>query len=561
MLKQLGHSSLPTLLANVAPLVFLYKDNLTGTDDNPMTSPHAADVLGTMTLVQADGTMAIASQEWTWTAQSTPVFGDQRAVEDVVRAHAGGRTIYFTINFSNKGGNGVGFGWSDKPNPTSPSSDLLAGLQVGSSNYVYDNKVLTDLTAGIIATATDYRVYVIRRASGGMFLVIGGNLEWVGAASIADAYMAWSNNNAAFKIKDHVAIWDMTTMFTTRWGDATAYSAAPVTGDTITHTANGMLELSYTATAGDTVDIQVRRTDDSNCWIVRIDKNGNRIYLYEKTAGVEVERGATGGIAQTWTTNTVYRIVVKFFGNIIHTFVAGTAKHAYNSASFQNTAVQGKVSGFTAAKVADLATWPRSVSPQYPFDVTYYLGFGDSKTAMGIYQPYLSTNLNVATSTKWAEIAPGAVAVSGYTIGDLRNEIDARLAAIPASAGTPAYILCNVGANDVNTTLPTQGDWTTRYLYNADAMHAKYPNALMYIAKPWRAGKETNCNTIAGWIDAMIPQRNFLRNGIDERAVTDGGAAVLEGGDNGATRTSDGIHPNAAGAVATAAAWQGKMGY
>lgn len=119
-------------------------------------------------------------------------------------------------------------------------------------------------------------------------------------------------------------------------------------------------------------------------------------------------------------------------------------------------------------------------------------------------------------------------------------------------AEQPPYVFINLGANDVGFVapwvLPNQTTWQNNYLSIIDAIHTQWPSALVYVTKPWKTqsgGDDTMWDTIAGWVDNVVAARTFTRAGDDERAWFK---------PNAATYSDDGIHFNAAGQVAAAAA-------
>lgn len=111
--------------------------------------------------------------------------------------------------------------------------------------------------------------------------------------------------------------------------------------------------------------------------------------------------------------------------------------------------------------------------------------------------------------------------------------------------------LLNIGANDASA---AEAAWKANVNSVLDAIHAKFPTALVYITKPWRRDAVAAMNTLAGWIDTVVAGRAFARAGDDERTW-------MEGGDNGATNTTDGIHYSVAGQTAAAAQKQAILGY
>lgn len=175
------------------------------------------------------------------------------------------------------------------------------------------------------------------------------------------------------------------------------------------------------------------------------------------------------------------------------------------------------------------------------------MAYGDSKTANNVYQPTLRTNLIYADALY---TTVSNLAASGRTAALGAAAIDAELA---ASSASPTYILFNLGANDVGG-LPAEATWKADAGYILDAMHAKWPGAIIYMTRAWRRDYGAECNTLAGWIADLVAARDYCRTGPDERVF-------LENGDDGATYTVDGIHPNAAGYALTAAQWQTAIGY
>lgn len=131
---------------------------------------------------------------------------------------------------------------------------------------------------------------------------------------------------------------------------ATNLIAAPTAGQTTTMVAEGMAEFTWTPSAGQVLELDVRRSDDDNRWIIRCDQAGNTIKIIERNAGVETERASA---AQTWGTST-RRIVVYCQGNRITAFVVTNNKVSYASATFNATATGVK----TSLAGANLITWP-----------------------------------------------------------------------------------------------------------------------------------------------------------------------------------------------------------
>ena len=193
----------------------------------------------------------------------------------------------------------------------------------------------------------------------------------------------------------------------------------------------------------------------------------------------------------------------------------------------------------TASEVATLAV---------PFDGSYYrtmMAIGDSKTANNPNWPdYVTSTVNPLIVHRPARFATG-----GWTTQVVKDGIDAALA---ARSDTPDMVCINLGANDVNTGDPG-ATWRTNTEYIVDAIHTKWPNARVYLTKVWRRNTGLQAVGIAainGYTDTIVAARSsWLSVAVNE-------ANIIEGGDDGVTYTSDGVHPNEAGCTLLAAAWR-----
>lgn len=224
-----------------------------------------------------------------------------------------------------------------------------------------------------------------------------------------------------------------------------------------------------------------------------------------------------------------------------------------------DTSCEVVFSGYSATK---FEVAPSTIS--LPFDLSStgsrdFFAVGDSKTqgvgddtppALGEngFPPILLASLQ-ASGQRWHEIA--RIGLSGYSVAALKDEIDARLSAIISA---PDYILLNLGRNNVdyktNATL-----WVSNYQYIIDAMHAKWPLAKVYLM---RVGAQSEPTVWVSMGDVHIPLviagRVWAHLGPDERVF-------LEGGDDYATYTTDGSHPNRAGYTLTAVEWKTVIGF
>ncbi len=177
------------------------------------------------------------------------------------------------------------------------------------------------------------------------------------------------------------------------------------------------------------------------------------------------------------------------------------------------------------------------------------LCLGDSKTTDTTWQVLLRNSVEAQYRTTLLGMT--SVGTAGVTAADRAGTIAADLAAIST---TMDAVLVNLGANDV-AALPAEATWKADMGTIVDALHAKWPNAAVYLTRVWRSGEAADCNSLATWMaDLVTLKGTWLKLGDDERVW-------LEGGDNGATMSSDGVHYTAAGKIAAAAARKTALGY
>ena len=178
------------------------------------------------------------------------------------------------------------------------------------------------------------------------------------------------------------------------------------------------------------------------------------------------------------------------------------------------------------------------------------MSLGDSKTLVAWQQPLL-VNLTAASGLSWTR---GDGGVAGSTVASYAAAIDGILAAFNPPNPPRVEVLMNWGANDVGA-MPAEAAWKANYLTIIDAVSAKWPQAKMRLSKPWRRGYAAQCNTLAAWIDDIVAARPGVAFVADDERVW------LENGDDGATRTTEGVHYSAAGMSEKSAQAQTVLGY
>jgi hypothetical protein len=91
-----------------------------------------------------------------------------------------------------------------------------------------------------------------------------------------------------------------------RWGKADVHSATTTDGQTASSSSgNFLVEHTITAQTGVTQELMVRRIDDENTWIVRLDNSSMK--LISKSSGSETEQAS---VAAVLTAGVDYRVLV-----------------------------------------------------------------------------------------------------------------------------------------------------------------------------------------------------------------------------------------------------------
>ena len=154
---------------------------------------------------------------------------------------------------------------------------------------------------------------------------------------------------------------------------------------------------------------------------------------------------------------------------------------------------------------------------------TSIMSYGDSKTSLMGWQPILVNSLVASTV-----ITPvDSIARSGATVATMKAAVDTDLAAL-TNPITPAYLIFNLGVNDVSQGLPAAAAWKANVGYILDAFHTRWPGIKVYLMKVWdRQGPQADLDTLNTWIDDVVAARvGWAFVGPNEQTW-------LEGGDDG----------------------------
>jgi hypothetical protein len=330
---------------------YLLRDEFVTDESAPLASPRTAEPgPGTWTIVDTGNKLAISDGKLSNAGNSGN--GDPRFYGESVSRIAGrtlvGKTIFSSIS-------GFSFGWhANSSDMGKPIPGWIGGG--GGDSYLRTAEEALIFELGI--SNNNNWAIVLRSTGALMFRDLV--LVWVdGAGSTSPLFPGMGARTSTpshwIGTLDNFCVVDLPAPFDTDFGLATQRIASATAGATATAEANALVEFTWTAATGETLELDVRRTDDDNRWILRCAQAGSTIKLIERNAGVETERASA---AQTWTNGTAYRIVAIVDGNVIRTFVATIAKSTYSSATFNNTATGVKVSHAGT----DLVCWPRTLS-------------------------------------------------------------------------------------------------------------------------------------------------------------------------------------------------------
>jgi hypothetical protein len=179
-----GHTFNPTssaetvagsdVVSDSTGLGWLLLDYFTTADAAPIASPRTPEPIGAgTTFVQTDGTQAIAGEELVFTAQATPVWGDQGFVGSGIATDAG---IALSTKLNASTWEEFGIGWWTIATVTDPGN-LMHAFQLNTTDGRLDNVNDTPVMTGL-STGTEYALSLIWRGKG-CHHIVDGKLVWV----------------------------------------------------------------------------------------------------------------------------------------------------------------------------------------------------------------------------------------------------------------------------------------------------------------------------------------------------------------------------------------------
>lgn len=537
---------------------FLLFDTFTTDDAAPVASPRTCEPgPGTLTITDTGNKVSISGGSVVISGATSGLSDPRIKGTDDFRVP--GKVLYARI----KGG-------TFELGHANLSSNTLRGgvftFAGTGSIYVYDVPTYVGPLALWVAT-TWYELAIIQKDISALVAVKGGawanwtllhvgNYRFSSLESNGSSYQQHINLtvNSAVEVSEMFerelgGIWGKSTTFAELVENDTA--ANPYTGDM--SEANMLVELEWTITTNEILDIMIRYTDDNNCWIARCTQSTSVMALFEKNAGVETQRATASGMG--FTAGETRPLFVRAGGNTI-AYGNNAYKNSYASASFNNTETGVKISSSVSGGVKRVRVYPLSLPAAFApatmakgRDPINIFLVGDSKTNLSSFDNYLAFAIEEAHNIGAYCSRPDKIGIGGAGVAT----IDTNMATYLSTRNhIPDYILINLGVNDFDTQV--EATWKASYTSILDKLNAKWPSAQIYCMKTWRRGYTTQANTQAGWLDAVIATRSFAHAGPDERVW-------LEGGDDGATMTTDGIHYSTAGQTEAGVQWQAAIGY
>lgn len=321
----------------------------------PLTSPMTCDV-GTLVVTDTENKLSISGGQLVCAGgKASPSDGDPGVVS-VTFNRIGGLAFYTELNPVLNSTSIRGVGWRV------PSTySVIASFWVHPSGILYaDANTTSALMLSNYSAGGNIKLYCILRPTIGAFFFHNiANAGWkLGYVSYTGANTTMigtiSNNNAAFTA-DETKVLVMKDEFATDWGLATGRLETVIADDEIVMEDNGLVEFTWVAVTGETLNIMIRRISDTNTIIIRCSQSGSTIKIIKKVGGIETELDSD---SQTFTNGTSYRIVIACDGASINNYVNGTRKNTVSTATdFQHdTGVKVDKAG------TNLVSWPRNVT-------------------------------------------------------------------------------------------------------------------------------------------------------------------------------------------------------
>jgi hypothetical protein len=329
---------------------------------------------GTLTYAEVDGTIAKSGGRLTFTAQTTPAYGDLGFREAVGRARVAGRAfgLKFSIDAITGSVNMILLGWGFNNRPNS-SSNVRYGF-----NHFNDSLILVTTPGGFItleasalAANTEYRAVLILGTTGCDYWLQGGAYaDWTRVwrnfdGSDATLYPCGAANNVA-------GYWDDVHGFDTVFPALDVDVLNPVSGAQQTAPLTGFFDMMISAlpspTAGASMELRFREQDANNYFMMQLLRNAGDtawdVHIKKVTAGTPSTLASATGVG----TPDTLRVCVRE-GNKIRMYTR-TSTGAYtlrgsevtDSAFSSSAAISANYSSGTVSQLTGLRRTDAQVS-------------------------------------------------------------------------------------------------------------------------------------------------------------------------------------------------------
>lgn len=302
------------------------------------------------------------------------ITGEQLVV-DVDTANQGDPAYHNSAAFARTLGRA--YVWQATPASTSVvirfgGDDTSSGFPTEGLYFVFGgniNAIISADEAGGVEsfTNTTYQIAVVMRTAGAQRFIKGGAFSswtriWTDDQDTTDMHIAMGSGDNVVgstaidfcAIVDLLGGWSADNRYT-----ATDYKASASADDTLTMTADAEVKATITAATGETQELSVRRTDDDNRIVVRLDETANTVKIIEIDGGSETELDSA---AYTQNDGTDYIVTCRTHGTDIQARVreGGVISHTLVSAtsSVNQSATGAKISH----ACADFEAWPLTLT-------------------------------------------------------------------------------------------------------------------------------------------------------------------------------------------------------
>lgn len=226
--------------------------------------------------------------------------------------------------------------------------------------------------------ATPYQFRIIQWAYGAICEIRGGAFtDWTVlgimckkgfATTYAQQYASIHYySGSAFNINE-VSVKKLMGGYALDYGIAVSRVEQPLAGTDAICDPNGFVIYNWTPAAGEVIELDVRRTDADNRWIIRCNQAGSTMKIIKREAGSETE---VGSVAATITPGNLYQLFVRMVSASIRAIFQRSTPVTvvYNSATFNQTATGVHVNH----DGSELSVWPRKVGTSHPLQLNLSL--------------------------------------------------------------------------------------------------------------------------------------------------------------------------------------------